>query len=206
MVYTHANLTGGFFKNRFSPSLHRIAVAAGKVRAVRGHGVRPEGGQGPHGADVLLARPAAVQPGGGPEQDPGREGPAEHQEPDGQDQAARLADETRVPRLVRGAQLGRRVADRCAQFDADRGARCGAVPRRQVEIESERERNRGRGRGKFKKNIKKTPENENFVPKIIHTRKHAYITPTAHLMRSTNSIFSYYYSTASACVGTVRVD
>lgn len=90
--------------------LRRPTDASGVVCAVRRHRVRPEGGDRPHGADVLLARPAAVQLGGGPEHDARRQGTEEHQEPNEADQATRDADETRVPERGGGRGAAGRVA------------------------------------------------------------------------------------------------
>lgn len=82
----------------------RPTDASGVVRAIRRHRVRPEGGDRPHGADVLLAQPAAVQFGGGPEHDARWQGTGEHHETNSAAQSARDADESLVPE--RGGDRG----------------------------------------------------------------------------------------------------
>lgn len=95
--------------------MYRYA-GADALRPVRGDGARAESGQRSHGADVLLAKHATVQPGVGQGKITGPEGAEEHHEPHEQGPDADHADDAHVSQLVHGGP-GERVADRGALRD-----------------------------------------------------------------------------------------
>lgn len=100
----------------------RYSDAHAELRPVRGDGARAEGGQRSHGADVLLAEHAALQPGVGQGKNAGPEGGEEHRQSHGPSANADHADDAHVSQLVRGGP-GQRVADRRALRHVPRRAR-----------------------------------------------------------------------------------